>query len=138
MRNGTPDSSEISDCRGHPGIRNGNDDVGGHGMLASEKFAERFAAVMHAAAENQAIGAREIDMLENAVLMRLGRREANGFESRARDAQHFSGFDFANVIRIQQIERASFGCDHIGIAAGGRGRADGNREDREWRKVHRA
>ena len=103
-----PDSARVADRRGHAGIGHGHDDVGVDRMLAGQQAAQRFAALVHRAAEDDAIGAREIDMLENAVLMRLFRREADRFNAAARDAHHFAGLDFANVFGVDQIERAGF------------------------------
>ena len=46
--------------------------------------------------------------------MRLGRAEVDGLQPGSRDAQHFAGFDFAHVLRIQQIECAGFRRHHPG------------------------
>src|SRR3984957_4044919 len=55
-------------------------------------------------------------MLEDALLQGFFRREANGFDARARDAHHFAWLDFANVLGVQEIEGAGFRCDQPGIA----------------------
>ena len=34
----------------------------------------------------------------------------------SRNAHHFAGLDFADVLRVEQIEGASFGSDHPGAA----------------------
>ncbi len=85
-------------------------------MFAREKFAEHFAAVIYGASENHAVGPREIYVFKNAKLRISGGGEANGFESSARDAQHFAGFDIANVSCADEIEGASFGCNDPAIA----------------------
>ena len=51
-------------------------------------------------------------MLENAVLMRLFRREPDRFDPAARNPHHLAGLHFANVFRIDQIERARFRRRH--------------------------
>src|SRR5271170_5226136 len=53
-------------------------------------------------------------MLEDAILMRLLRSEPNRFKSAARNSHHLSGFHFAHVFRIDQIERATFRCGYPG------------------------
>jgi len=47
-------------------------------------------------------------MFENALLERFRRREADGFDAGFGDAHHFAGLDFADVLRVEQIERAGF------------------------------
>src|SRR5690348_13636212 len=81
-------------------------------MLAGEEAAQALARGIHGTAEDDAIGPREIDMLENAVLMRLLRREANGLGAALGDSQHFAGLDFALVFRANQIECAGLRGDH--------------------------
>src|SRR5690242_13047984 len=109
----------IADGRGNTGIGDGNHNVGFDGMLAREQTAEHFAALVNGAAENNAVGTREIDMLENALLMRLGGREVNGLDAALGDAHHFSRFDFADVLRVEEIESAGFAGDEPGGVAAG-------------------
>src|SRR3989442_827141 len=52
------------------------------------------------------VGPRKIDVLENAVLVRLGQREADRLEPGPRDAHHLARLDLAHVLGAQQIERA--------------------------------
>ena len=60
-----------------------NNNVGINGMFLREEAAERFAALVDTATENNAIGASEIDMLENTLLHGLLRREVDGLDARA-------------------------------------------------------
>ena len=106
----------VADRGGNAGVGHGHDDVGVDGMFAREQAAEAFAALVHRAAENQAIGPRKIDVLEDAVLQRLFRREVERFDAAARDAHHFAGLDFAHVFGADQIERAGFRSDEPGAA----------------------
>ena len=87
-------------------------------MLASEHAAECFAAGVDGTAEDDAVWAREIDMFENTMLVRLLWREMNGLDAGLGNAHHFAGFDFADVLRVEQIEGASFGGDHPGFGSG--------------------
>ena len=127
----------ISDGRGHAGIRNGHDDVRRHGMLARQQLAKRLAAVMHAAAEDQAIGARKIDMLEDAVLMRLGRREANGFKARRGRCATFLRVRFRGCKSHPANQTRKFRKRPYRYRPAAQGRADGIRADRGWHKAHR-
>src|SRR5216684_3384869 len=101
-----------SDRRRHAGVRHRHDDVRGGGMLFRQQLPERLAAVVHRAAKNRAVGPREIDVLENAVLMRLFRREMDGLDPRARNAHHLAGLDLADIFRAEQIEGAGFRSHH--------------------------
>ncbi len=90
-------------------------------MFARENAAESFAAGVDGTAEDDAVWPREIDVLENAILVRLLRREMDGLDAGFGDADHFAGLDFANVLRVEQIEGASFGSNHPGFRSGFRG-----------------
>ncbi len=93
---------------GHARIRHRHHQIRVHRMLARQLTAQRFAAVVHAASKNCAVRPREIYMLENAELERLLWREVNRLQSRLRNAEHLARLDFANILRIQQVKRASF------------------------------
>src|SRR5438105_14985865 len=105
---------------GHAGIRDGDNDVGLDGMFAGEQAAEHFATLVDGAAKNDAVRPREVNMLENALLVLLGGSEVNGLDAALGDAHHFAGLDFADVLRVEQIERAGFAGDEPGGAAAGR------------------
>src|SRR6185369_15097655 len=106
----------VADGGGNAGVRNGDDDVGVNRMLLREQAAECFAALVDAAAEDDAVGAREVDMFEDALLVRFFGREADGFDAAARNADHFSGLDFADVLRVEEVKGAGFAGDQPGIA----------------------
>src|SRR5690348_5192216 len=107
----------VTDGRRNSGIGHGHDHVRGGGMLAGEKAAEALTREVHGPAEYDAIGPGEIDVLENAVLMRLFRREANGFDAALGDAQHFARLDFAFVFSVDKIEGAGLRRNHPRAAA---------------------
>src|SRR6059036_76761 len=89
-------------------------------MLASEQAAENFAALVDGAAENDAVRAREIDMLENALLVLFRWGEMDRLDAAFGDADHFAGLDFAEVLRVEEIEGAGFAGDEPGRVAAGR------------------
>src|SRR5260370_37827953 len=88
-------------------------------MLAREEAPEHLAAFVHGAAEDDAVWAGKIDVLENALLERLFWREVNGLDAGFGDAYHFAGFDLADVLGVEQIESASFRGNEPGIEAAG-------------------
>src|SRR3982751_2036753 len=55
-------------------------------------------------------------MLENTLLVGFLGREADGFDAAARDAHHFTGLDFADILSIEEIESAGLRRDEPGIA----------------------
>jgi len=55
------------------------------------------------------------------LLERFLRREMDGLESGLGNTQHFAGLDFAEVLRVEQIECTSFAGDDPGGFASGRG-----------------
>src|SRR5215510_10231689 len=83
-------------------------------MLAREQAAQHFAALVNGAAEDDAVRAREVDMLENALLMWFRGREVDGLDPGFGDAHHFAGFDFADVLRVEKVKRAGFAGDEPG------------------------
>jgi len=84
-------------------------------MLLCQRAAEGLAAFVNRAAEDDAVRAREIHMLENTLLVRLFRREVDGFNAGARDAHHFARLDLAHILRVEQIESTSLGGHQPGV-----------------------
>jgi hypothetical protein len=58
----------VSDGGGHAGIRDGHDEIGIGGALARQQAAQILTRLFYRAAEHHGIGAREIDLLEDAGL----------------------------------------------------------------------
>ena len=74
-------------------------------------------------------------MLEDAVLVRLLRGEAQRFDAALRDAHQFAGLDLANVFGADQIEGAGFGSDQPGVAQAAEAERAEAARDRGWRTV---
>src|SRR5205823_12945660 len=55
----------VANRSGNAGVGHGNDDVGFHRMLVREQAAKHFAALVDGAAEDNAVRAREIDVLRS-------------------------------------------------------------------------
>src|SRR5262249_13364199 len=85
-------------------------------MLLREGAAESLAAGVDRAAEDDAVWARKIDVLEDALLVRLSRGETDRLQTGSRDANHFAGFDFADVPGVQEIKSAGFRSDEPRVA----------------------
>src|SRR5579864_1779217 len=111
----------ITNRRRHARIRHRNHHVRDGGMFARQQTAEAFARRVHGAAEDDAIGARKINMLEDAVLMLLFGRETNGFDAASGNAQHFAGLNVTDIFRADQIEGARFRADNPGVAEASEG-----------------
>src|SRR5271166_2529283 len=111
----------IANGCGNAGVWDGDDDVGVDGMFAGQNAAEGFAAGVDGAAEDDAVGSGEIDMLKNALLVMFWRGEVDGLDAGLGDADHFAGGDFADVLRVEEIESTGFGGDHPGFGVGGGG-----------------
>src|SRR5262249_33275250 len=89
-------------------------------MFFREQAAKHFAAGIDAAAKNRTVWPRKINMLENALLVRLLRREMYRFDAGFGDAHHFAGLDFAHITRVEKIERTGFACydPHFALGRG--------------------
>ncbi len=71
----------VANGGGHAGIGHGYDDIRIDRMLLCEEAAQHLAAFVHGAAENDAVGPGEIDVLENALLERLLRCKVDGLDT---------------------------------------------------------
>ncbi len=81
---GQPALPREAERRAHPAVGHRADDVGVGRLLARELAAEREPRLEHRAAEDQAVRAREVDVLEHAVRGRLGRERLERADARAR------------------------------------------------------
>ena len=93
-----------------------HDDVGVDGRLARQLPAELGADLVDAAAEHVAVGAREVDVLEDAVRERLRRERLERPDRRAADDQHLARLDVAHVGGADEVERAGLRADDHGVA----------------------
>ena len=57
----------VPNGRRHAGVGHGNDEISGDVRLAGELAAHLLAALLHPAVEDFAVGAREVDLLEDAA-----------------------------------------------------------------------
>ena len=97
-------------------IRHGDDEVGGDPVLAGEFGTNAFAYAVDAAILHHAIGAGEIDILENAEARRLRGEGEQAAHAAGIDDDHLAGGDVAYVIGTDNVERAGLGGDDVGIA----------------------
>ena len=98
----------VAERGGHAGVGDGDDDVGGHAGLAGQLAAHLVAALLHPAAEDAAVGAGEVDVLEDAT----GLRDAGGVlaagDAVFGDHDQFAGEHVAVVLGAEQVEGAGF------------------------------
>ena len=60
----------VAERGGHAGVRHGHNEIGGHARFAGKLAAHLFAALLHPAAKDAAVGPGEVDMLEDAAGLR--------------------------------------------------------------------
>ena len=100
---------------GHAGIGHGNHEVGVHAGFARQLAAQFLAAGLHRAAEDQAVGTREVHVLEDAARLRRGGRIEARTDSLRADHDQFAGLHIAHVVGADQIERAGLGGKDDGV-----------------------
>ncbi len=96
--------------------------------LARQLAAELLPHLVDVAPEDLAVGTREVDVLEHAVV-RLGAAANGRTDSRPFalvDDDDLAGLDLAHVGGVDQIERAGLGRDHHGVADRARAPAGGS------------
>ena len=69
----------VAERGGDAGVGDGNDDIGGHAGLARELAAHLVARLLHPAAEDARVGAREVDVLEDAAGLRHAGGDTGGW-----------------------------------------------------------
>ena len=84
-------------------------------MLAGQLTAQRAPDAVDRAAEDGAVGPREVHELEDAALGGLGwqRRQLVDFRGRALNPQKLSRLELAHGSRADQVERARLGCKDV-------------------------
>ena len=95
-------------CR-HAGIRHRNDHVGRRRRFAGEFGAGSFAHVIDAAAADDRIRPGEIDVFEDARPRRHRRKRLVRMRAVFVEDQDFAILDIADILRADDVERASFG-----------------------------
>src|SRR5262249_56878600 len=104
----------------------GYDDAGGGGRRGGEARAEGEPRLEHGAAEDLAVGPREVDVLEDALAHGLGREGAEGPLARALDDHELAGLELPHELRADEVEGAGLGghdggavelADHEGAEA---------------------
>ena len=97
-----------TDGGGCAAVRHGADEVRVNRCLAGQFHADLAARFIDGPPANDRIGAREIDVFENAEA-RLRRPErAAAVDSLGVDHHHFARFDLAHEFRADDVERAGF------------------------------
>ena len=98
----------ITHGRSDAGIWNRNNEIGIHRGFSSQLAAQFFAALVYGTAEDHAVRAGEVHMLEDAAgLRQRGRIEARRNAFRA-DDDHLPRLHFADILRADKIESTGF------------------------------
>ena len=98
----------VAERGGDAGVGHGHDHVGGHAGLARQLAAHLVARLLHPAAEDAAVGARKVDVLEDAARLRHAAGVLAAGDAVFGDHHQFAGKNIAHVLGAQQIEGAGF------------------------------
>src|SRR4029077_14603926 len=83
--------------------------------LSSQLAAKFLAAGLHRAAEDKAVGAREVHMLKDATGCRRGRGVEARIDSFRADDDQFSRFYVADILGADQVKRTGLGGKDDGV-----------------------
>ena len=112
----------VADGRRHPGIRHRHDEIAGHAALACQLCADALTCAIDAAALDDAVGAREIDVFEDTELRARSTERLGAANAGFVDHHHLARLDIAHDLGADDIE---------GAALGGEDGATVERADRE-------
>src|SRR6185437_15872826 len=88
----------VAQGRGHAGIGDGHDDVGGHMALARELHADPLPRLVDIVAVDDAVGPREIDVLEDAEALAATPERPAAVEAGGVDDDELAGLDVAHEL----------------------------------------
>ena len=98
----------VADRRAHSRVGDRHDNVGFDQRLGGEDAPEIRPHLVDAAAEDVAVGTREVDVLEDTVCELRRRIGANRAQAAVADDQQLAGLDVADVGGADQIQGAGF------------------------------
>jgi hypothetical protein len=110
----------IANGGGDPRIGNRHNHVRAYGRLARQQPPQHFSRLLHRTAEDDRIGTRKIDVLEDAVRLVPDRSVALARHALRADDDHLTRLDVAQVDRANQIEGARFRSEHVAHAPAGK------------------
>src|SRR5262244_3562708 len=96
----------VADGSRDAGIGHGHDDVGVRRAFPRQLFAHPVTALVDAAAEDYRIGARKIDVFEDAMRDALRLERVKRTQSARIGGDYLAGFDVSNVGRADQVKGA--------------------------------
>ena len=106
----------VADGGRRAAVGDGADEIGLHRSLARQFDADTAAAFVDRGAVDDAVGAREIHMLEDAEARALRLERHGGAQAGVVDGDHLSGQDVAHVFGADDVERAGLGGQDPGLA----------------------
>ena len=109
----------VAERGGDAGVGDGNDDIGGDAGLAGELAAHLVARLLHPAAEDARVGAREVDVLEDAARLRHAGGVLAAGDAVFGDHDQLAGKNVADELGAEQIEGAGFRGEDDGVGAPG-------------------
>ena len=102
----------IADGRGHAGIGHRHHHIGVDHGFVGQLGADALARLVYALALDPAVGAREVDMFEDAEPLGHGRERLDAFDAAVRDHHHFAGLDVAHEPGAENVESTGLRRQH--------------------------
>ena len=106
----------VAECRRHARIGNRHDDVGVDMAFSGELAADALARLVDAGAFDDAVGAGEIDVLEDAEPAVAAVERHQAFDPAGADDDDLAGLDVAHEIGADDVERAGLRGEDPGVA----------------------
>ena len=111
-----PDFVRVADSGGGGGVGHADDDVGVDGGLAGELAAHVHAHRVEELVADDAVGAGEVDVLEDAEGVALLLDGLHGVEAVLVDDDRLAGLDLADELGAEVVEGAGLGGDDPAVA----------------------
>ena len=99
----------VAEARRHAAVGNGHYEIGGHTAFARKFRADALARLVDRNTFHDAVGSREINILENAKALSLGPERHQRANARTIEDHHFAGRKIAHVGGADNVERAGLG-----------------------------
>ncbi len=106
----------VADRRRHAGVGHRDHQVGVDVALAGELGADALPRLVDAGALDDAVGAREVDVLEDAEALVLRAERVVAVHAGVVDHDDLARLDVAHEVGADDVEAAGLGCQDVGVA----------------------
>ena len=111
-----PGGLGVADGGDQPGVGDRDHHVGVHAGVFREALPQLDPRLVDVPAEDAAVGPREVDVLEDALRDRRLVEDLQRVDAVAVDPDHLARLDVADVLAVEQVERAGLRADHVAVA----------------------